>query len=84
MTCLEFLQGLRDLIGISKDHVEVRGACSVQLWLNSDLQTPGDLPCRTQWRLLGNSVNVSLVAHLIDELQRWMQDDELNGSDVVL
>ncbi|CAK9065755.1 tRNA (cytosine(38)-C(5))-methyltransferase (DNA (cytosine-5)-methyltransferase-like protein 2) (Dnmt2) (DNA methyltransferase homolog MmuIIP) (DNA MTase homolog MmuIIP) (M.MmuIIP) (Met-2) [Durusdinium trenchii] len=36
------------------------------------------------WRLLGNSVNVSLVAHLMDELQRWMQDDELTGSDVVL
>ncbi|CAK9090473.1 unnamed protein product [Durusdinium trenchii] len=26
---------------------------------------PGDLPCRTQWRLLGNSVNVSLVEEVI-------------------
>ncbi|CAJ1442524.1 unnamed protein product [Effrenium voratum] len=34
-------------------------------------QLPGELPLRTQWRLLGNSINVTVVSHLVSRLLQW-------------
>ena len=36
----------------------------------------GHLDCRTQWRLVGNSINVAVVTSLLRRLLKWIGYDE--------
>ena len=39
----------------------------------------GHLDCRTQWRLVGNSINVAVVTSLLRRLLKWIGYDESDG-----